>query len=224
MNNKFWLSDQTKPDLLASRLDEMREKLRRSDPDQLAVSTGTAFFPTKNDTGEFRFKLWQRDVILTYPEIIVKDKKKGSALSSSEQALVLYYFRTCDGTRPTGHWISFSELPDGRFYNQAFQGYTGGKLAQTFHNDYDLFCLIAERLGGERVHLLGDAAYVYNVLPMVNLLLVTWQGDEDFAASYQVLFDAAMPHHLPTDAGAITASILTGRLLAELEKYNENRN
>jgi hypothetical protein len=38
------------------------------------------------------------------------------------------------------------------------------------------------------------------------------------------LFDAAMPHHLPTDAGAITASILTGRLLAELEKYNENRN
>lgn len=224
MNNKFWLSDQTKPDLLAPRLDEMRNILRTNDPDQVAASTGTIFSSAGNDTGEFLFKLWQRDVILTYPELIVQDKQTGSVLSTSEQALVLYYFLTCDGTRLVDQWISFSELPDGRFYNQAFQGYTGGKLAQTFQNDHDLFCLIAERVGGERVHLLGDAAYVYNVLPMVNLLLVTWQGDEDFPTSYQVLFDAAVAHHLPTDAGAITASILTGRLLAELEKYNENRN
>lgn len=224
MNDKFWLSVQTKPDLLAPRLDEMRNILRTNDPDQVAASTGTIFSSARNDTGEFLFKLWQRDVILTYPELIVQDKQTGSVLSTSEQALVLYYFLTCDGTRLADQWISFSELPDGRFYNQAFQGYTGGKLAQTFQNDHDLFCLIAERVGGERVHLLGDAAYVYNVLPMVNLLLVTWQGDEDFPTSYQVLFDAAVAHHLPTDAGAITASILTGRLLAELEKYNENRN
>jgi hypothetical protein len=73
------------------------------------------------------------------------------------------------------------------------------------------------------VHLLGDAAYVYNVLPMVNLLVLTWQGDEDFDATYQVLFDAAVTHHLPTDAGAITASILTGRLVSGSEKNNENR-
>jgi hypothetical protein len=137
---------------------------------------------------------------------------------------VLYYFLTCDGTPPAGQWISFSELPDGRFYNQAFQGYTGGKLAATFQNDFDGFCLAAESRGGKRVHLLGDAAYEYNVLPMVNLLVVIWQGDEDFNASYQVLFDAALPHHLPTDAGAITASILTGRLISQLEWTNENRN
>jgi hypothetical protein len=224
MNNKFWISDQTKPDLLASRLNELREALRTKNPDQLAASSGSTYSPAGNDIGEFQFNLWQRSVVLTYPEFIVNDKETGRELSTSEQAMVLYYFQTCDGTGPSGQWISFSELPDGRFYNQAFQGYTGGNLAKTFQNNYDQFCLIAERLGGKRVHLLGDAAYVYNVLPMVNLLVVTWQGDEDFAASYQVLFDAAIVHHLPTDAGAITASILTGRLIAELEKYNENRN
>ena len=223
MDNKFWLSGETKPDLLAARLVELRESLITKDPDLLADFTGTKFFRDERDSGDFHFQLWEREVVLVYPSLVAKDLGSGEELSSSSQALVLYYFSTCDGTRSSGQWISFSELPDGRFYNQAYQGYTGGKLAQTFKNNFDLFCLTAESLGGRRVHLLGNAAYEYNVLPMVNLLVVTWQGDEDFDATYQVLFDAAVTHHLPTDAGAITASILTGRLVSELEKNNENR-
>jgi hypothetical protein len=224
MNNKFWMSPEGKPDLLAARLDEMRDELIAKSPGELANFTGTTFYRTEQEIGEFRFQLWERDVALSYPELVASDRQSGEQLSSSSLALVLYYFLTCDGTRPSGQWISFSELPDGRFYNQAYQGYTGGKLAQVFQNDFDKFCLTAESLGGRRVHSLGDAAYEYNVLPMVNLLVVTWQGDEDFNATYQVLFDAAVTHHLPTDAGAITASILAGRLLSELEKSNENRN
>ncbi len=192
MNNKFWMSPEGKPDLLAARLDEMRDELIAKSPGELADFTGTTFYRTEQEIGEFRFQLWERDVALSYPELVSSDRQSGEPLSSSSQALVLYYFLTCDGTRPSGQWISFSELPDGRFYNQAYQGYTGGKLAQVFQNDFDKFCLIAESLGGRRVHLLGDAAYEYNVLPMVNLLVVTWQGDEDFNATYQVLFDATV--------------------------------
>jgi len=223
MNNKFWLSEGARPDLLAARLVEMRAELISRDPKQLAEFTGTTFHQGGQDGGEFRFQLWEREVILSYPDLICRDLQSGEQLSSSSQALVLYYFLTCDGTRPSGQWISFSELPDGRFYNQAYQGYTGGKLAKVFQNDFEKFCHAAESQGGRRVHLLGDAAYEYNVLPMVNLLVVTWQGDEDFNATYQVLFDAAITHHLPTDAGAITASILAGRLASELEQSHENR-
>ena len=223
MNNQFWMSPEEKPDLLAVRLDEMRDELITMGPEELADFTGTTFYLTEQEDGEFRFQLWDRDVALSYPGLVASDRQSEEQLSSSSQALVLYYFLTCDGTQPSGQWISFSELPDGRFYNQAYQGYTGGKLAQVFQNDFDKFCLTAESLGGRRVHLLGDAAYEYNVLPMVNLLVVTWQGDEDFNTTYQVLFDAAVTHHLPTDAGAITAGMLAGRLLSELEKSNENR-
>ena len=126
--------------------------------------------------------------------------------------------------KPSGRWISFSELPDGRFYNQAYQGYTGGKLAQAFGDDFDLFCQVAENIDGKRVYLLGDAAYEYSVFPHVSVLLVTWRGDEDFSATYQILFDANVSHHLPTDACAIIGSNLTGRLIVEMESINENRN
>ena len=224
MDNKFWLSGETKPDLLAARLVELRGEISTMDARQLAASTGTEFQQEGEELGAFRFLLWDQEVALSYPDLIAHNLESGEQMSSSSQALVLYYFVTCDGTQPSGQWISFSELPDGRFYNQAYQGYTGGKLAQAFRNDFKSFCRTAESNGGRRVHLLGDAAYEYNVLPMVNLLVVTWQGDEDFNASYQVLFDAAITHHLPTDAGAITASILVGRLVSELEKSNEDSN
>ena len=224
MDNKFWLSGETKPDLLAGRLVELRGEISTRNARQLADSTGTKFQQEGAELGEFRFLLWDQEVALSYPDLIAHDLESGEQMSSSSQALVLYYFVTCDGTQPSGQWISFSELPDGRFYNQAYQGYTGGKLAQAFRNDFKSFCRAAESHGGRRVHLLGDAAYEYNVLPMVNLLVVTWLGDEDFNASYQVLFDSAITHHLPTDAGAITASILTGGLVSELEKSNEDSN
>ena len=223
MNNQFWLSNESKPDLLAVRLDELRGKLITREPEQLAVDTGTTLHQPDQGGEEFLFQLWDRDVRLTFPELVTYNSKSGDKLSSSSQALVLYYFLTCDGTRPSGQWISFSELPDGRFYNQAYQGYTGGNLAKSFQNEFGLFCRVAENMGGKRVYLLGDAAYEYNVLPLVNLLVVTWQGDEDFNATYQVLFDAAVSHHIPTDASAITASNLSQRLIVKWETRNENR-
>ena len=105
-----------------------------------------------------------------------------------------------------------------------YQGYSGGRLAQVFKNDFKALCQVSENLGGKRVYLLGDAAYEFYVLPLVSLLVVTWQGDEDFDATYQILFDAAVSHHLPTDASAIIGSNLTHRLIVEMESINENRN
>ena len=170
----------------------------------------------------FRFGI--REVLLSFPELLAIDPQTNQELSHSSLALLLYYFVTCDGTQASGKWISYSELPDGRFYNQAFQSYTGGELAQAFDNDLPAFLQASENLQGKRVYLLGDAAYEFQVLPLVNLLVLTWQGDEDFKSTYQILFDAAVHHHLPTDACAIIGGSLTRRLIAEKESLNETSN
>jgi len=48
----------------------------------------------------------------------------------------------------------------------------------------------------------------------VRVTVACWQGDEDFPSSYRVLFDAALAHQLPTDAGAVLGSTITRRLIA----------
>ncbi len=205
-------------------MDELRSQLRDQNCEQLAARTNSIYRSIDQSNGEFLIKFWNQELTITFPELVVYDRHSAEEISENKIAMLLYYFASCDGRKSTGKWISFSDLPDGRFYNQAFQGYTGGKLAQVLGNDFDRFCQLAENLNGKRVYLLGDAAYEFYVLPLVSLLLVTWQGDEDFSASYQILFDANVSHHLPTDACAIIGSNLTHRLISEMESINENRN
>ncbi len=102
---------------------------------------------------------------------------------------------------------------DGRFYNQAFQGYTGAELQRHFKNDPEALRQAALNASGSLIEdSPGDFAFYFQALPRFPLLLVIWEGDEDFPPSFQLLFDAAAAHYLPTDACAILGSSLTSRL------------
>ena len=198
-------------DALSERVSELHEDLRDTDPLVLAARTGAAYAD-----GSFRLPVWEDEVIVSFPGFVARDAASGRPVSAFVRALLAYYFFTADGTPPAGRWISFSELPDGIFYTQAFQSYTGRELVRRFGNDIDAFSRAAEKCGGKSIEL-GDAAYVFQALPRVILAAVGWQGDADFAPSYRLLFDRAVDHYLTTDACAVLGSALTRRLLREAE-------
>jgi hypothetical protein len=203
-------------DHLTERIASLRAELSAAEPHVLAAHTGAEFTSTGAEKGEFHLSMWGHRVVLTYPDFHGHDALSGGELSSIMQALLLYYFKLSDGTPLANRWIAFSELPDGRFYNQAFQGYSGKVIAREFKNDLEAFRRSASKAGGQEYtqdQALGDAAFVFQVLPHVALLAVYWCGDEDFPASCQILFDASVSHHLSTDVCAILGSTLTHRLL-----------
>jgi hypothetical protein len=200
-------------DRFSRRIGELRAALLGKNPWQLAEFTGADFRPLEPDQGAFRLLLWERPVALTFPDLVARSAQTDEELSVMNLALLLYYFNSADGAPVSGEWMSFSELPDGRFYNQAFQGYTGDQLGRAFQNDLQSFEHAAQSLGGSR-RAFGDVAYTLQVLPRVPVLVVYWQGDEDFPATFRILFDASANHYLPTDAYAILGSTLTRRLIA----------
>ncbi|MBN2550083.1 MAG: DUF3786 domain-containing protein [Anaerolineales bacterium] len=204
------------PDLdrFAQRITELRQALQSRSLDRLILDTGATFISTNANQGEFHLPLWSRPVRITYPAFIAYPIAGEEPLPSFLQAMLLYYFNTADGTPPSEQWISFADLPDGRFYNQAFQSYTGAELVRRFKDNPAAFEQAALRLGGIR-GALGDASFVFQALPRVALLVVIWQGDEDFPCSFQVLFDNTASHYLPTDGYAILGSTITHRLIAD---------
>ena len=202
--------------LLAVRLEELRRHLSQLKPDDLAQKSGAVYRQNSPETGEFELPLWSETIYLTYPGFDIRFKIGDKPPNLAQQALILYYLQTADGTPPARKYISFAELPNGRFYNQAFQGYTGRALWRIFQDDHDAFKKVALQNGGSPVPI-GDAAFSFQVLPRVNLLAMMWQGDEDFPSSYQILFDASVSHYLPTDACAIAGSMLTQRLIKALK-------
>lgn len=195
---------------------ELRALLDGKDPYDLARRTGSQYVAADSSTGSFHLAVWSRKITFSYPEWQALDGSTLEPISPFTQALLLYYFTTADGSALTGEWIAFSNLPDGRFYNQAFQGYTGGELARHFKSDREAFISAAQNAGGRLMaDSPGDASFYFQALPRIPLLLIFWQGDEEFPSSYQVLFDASAPHYLPTDGFAILGSTVTNRLIAK---------
>jgi len=211
MDKRTWQpasSQEQRSRALAQRADELRLGLRGRDPQRLAGATGSTFAD-----GGFRLNLFTQPVFVSFPDLEPVDVESGQTLSVSAQALLLYYFTTADGSPLTGRWISFAELPDGRVYNQAYQGYTGDLLARRFGADLPGFERASGLLAGGRISY-GDSGYAFLALPCVSLSAVLWQGDDEFPASCKILFDSSVVHYLPTDVCAILGSLLTKKLLA----------
>ena len=195
---------------LALRVDDLRSALRHQDPELIAARSGVSYLTIDPDRGELHVTLWGNVCVLSFPELVCYNCK-GEHLSDFQQAMFLYYLLTADGTPLTGNWISFADLPNGRMYNAAFQGYSGDEVVKTFGLDLDGFIATCLKTGGDQVDI-GSASFVFQALPRVPLMLTYWLGDEDFSSSCKVLFDESAGHYLPIDACAILGSMLTQRV------------
>ncbi len=198
---------------LESRVDELRGRLGLISPSLLAEQTDASYLELGQGRGEFHLALLGASVVLTYPDFRAY-APNGEALPVFRQALLLYYFLHSDGAPPVGKWVSFADLPEGRIYSSAFQGYTGDLLAKTFLLDLDAFRSACQSAGGTPA-IFGDAAFRFRTLPCMDLLLVYHLGDEEFPSACNLLFDASASHYLPAEACAVLGSALTQKILRQ---------
>ncbi len=198
---------------LALRVDELRAALRPIPVNLLAERTGSSYHALGPGRGEFRLSLFDSPLVVSFPEWVVC-QANGDVFPLHIQALIVYYFYTADGAPRVGEWISFAELPDGRIYDQAFQGYSGNEIVKAFGLDVEGFKRACERAGG-RPENLGGAAYSFQALPRLPLLVNFWCGDEDFPSTCKILFDRSLGHYLPTDVAAILGGMLARKITGQ---------
>jgi hypothetical protein len=171
----------------------------------MARATGAAF-SGGGTSGTLTIAFFGRAVPLAWPELEPVDEPP---LPDHVLALLVYHLARSDGTAPAGTPVSFADLPDGRFYVQAFRGYTAHVIARRFGpSPGDLSDALAT-VGARPAPGLGDRAWIVPALPRVPLTLVWWDADEEFGARAEILFDAAAPHHLTIDGCAVLGSWLT---------------
>jgi len=184
----------------------MKEELRKGDAQKLAANTGAEFA-----NGVFRIKFYGEMYQVTFPDLQVRVEATGKECGLNRTAMFLYYLKTADGSPLTGKWVAFRDLPGGMFYHQAYQGYSGDRLAKAIDNHINVFERAAKALNGMKLDI-GDAAFAFEALPRVKVAAVYYAADEDFPASANVLFDGAASHYLPTDALGGVGSALVDRL------------
>ena len=195
-------------DKLAPVVKEAQEKLRQIDREVVAERSGA----TIDRDGNLCVEFLRREYVIDHAKWNVTRADDGTTPPSLMQSLILTYLYMSDGTLPIDRWLGFRELPNGLFYAQAFQGYTGAVLARDLNGDVATFKQASEKLQGA-VLALGDAGYVFQVLPRIKLAVIMWSGDDEFPAQAQVLFQETAPHYLITDGLAIVGSLLIGQIV-----------
>lgn len=200
---------------LEPQIAQAREELRRRDPRIIANNSGAVYEELEEGQGRFQVHFFGRPYTVTWPELAVLDPA-GQSCSNPVQAALLQYLVLADGTPLAQHWVSLRELPNGAFYERAFQGYSGDLLARHFQNNLEGFCQAARRLGGEPLDL-GDAAFRFWALPRIPLAVVYWSGGDEFPASAQVLFDASAGHYHHLEMLAHLGAMICDRLIQSTE-------
>lgn len=196
--------------LLVARLEELRQVVSLTSPAVLAGRASARYVELGPQRGELRLPLWGAPVVVSFLGLVAFSDRD-EVLPDVLQAIVLYYFHSADGTPLAEKWVSFADLPAGRMYAQAFQGYSGDSLVKAFDPHLDRFRQACLAAGGRAVGL-ADAAFVFEALPRVPLLVTYWLGDEDFPSACKVLFDAHATHYLPIDVCAVLGGMLASRI------------
>jgi len=196
-------------DKLAPIVAQARQHLQEVKPAKIVLRSGC----TREPDGAFQLSFFWRDYRLPPPDFTPQRAETGEEPSSFVQALLLTYLITADGTTPSSRWVAFRSLPDGMFYAQAFRGYAENRLVRELgEGGIEAFHQGSERLGAQPLDI-GDAGYIFRVLPRVHLAAVYWLGDEDFPSRTSILFEDSASHYMPTDGLAILGSQLASTIV-----------
>jgi hypothetical protein len=189
---------------------EYWERLKQKDV--LTLSAQTQFEPTPD--GRLAFQFLQRRMMVD-PVSACLRRPVGASWDRADDPLlelvsVLYLVNVRD-VYPLGRdLVSPQDLKEGHFFQGPHELRTA-PLLERYGQDLQGFRRVSEALGGEPLHM-ADAAVRLKPFPRLHLYYLLWEGDVEFPARLDVLFERSIENVLAADA--IWA--LVNRVSAEL--------
>ncbi len=127
----------------------------------------------------------------------------------------LYYHSKSKDEGVAGEWVKFNSLSGSWACRYAFDEEDIGQLTATYTEHKEKLFAALERLGAKRVDF-GDAGFELYFLPMVKLLLVFEDADEEFPASVRLLYDKNSIYYMPHEQLGDISWFLVSRVMKAL--------
>jgi hypothetical protein len=195
-----------------------RGELKKRDPQRAALAGG-AQMETKGEGGVvLSLDFLGQKVGITWPEMEITYGDSDREVPIQQQVLLLHYLSGAGDLQPTGEWIAYQEVPDGKFYLDAFLRRAKEPMLQTFGQRPELMVQLAEEIYGAEPLNLGDAAVVVRALPKVPVALILWKGDEEFPPEGNLLFDKSISQILSAEDIAWLAGMVVYPLIGKAGK------
>jgi hypothetical protein len=139
-------------------------------------------------------------------------KSEEKPVSTELGLLIVFYLLGSRDIPLTKKWVNEFSLKGGAMFFRGAHVIRSKEIAGRFGNDVEGFKEVCYELGGQPVDV-GDAAFRFQVLPRIPVLVVLWYGDDEFEASVKLLMDETIDQHLPLDVIYAMTVELIGMLL-----------
>jgi hypothetical protein len=169
-----------------------KKKLLEGNPDLVARSSGAVVNRGMEPGLALSLPFLNRRIVVTWGDFRMRFEETDGEVPIQQQILLLHYLHgawASGGPASSEEWISFQEVPDGRFYIDAFQRRAKVPLVQAFGSKPEHLSTVAAEIYDAVPFDRGDFSVVVRALPLVPVALVLWKGDEEFPPDGNILFD-----------------------------------
>ena len=143
--------------------------------------------------------------------------KEGRRLDTFGSILAVRYLLQAGTAEIRNSWLPYRDLKNGAQFASYIKAHIEEKLALAFSGRPAVLKARLEALGGlaHTGEMRADLVFVVRPFPRVPVLCIFWDKDEEFAASFQFLFDASAPSYLDMESLAATLQYIYLRLAGE---------
>lgn len=115
---------------------------------------------------------------------------------------LLDYILTCEGVEPSGRWVPFRELPQGKTWNPLFEQRCEKPLKRIADSYSDLFKDLVSMFSGTSAARAfnSDISVILFPLPRVPLLVCYWRPEDGMESQLHLFFDDTAERNLSVES------------------------
>ncbi len=120
----------------------------------------------------------------------IKNRKTGEWVKDFRNLMILYHLLYYSKEEPalSGEWVPFRQLKTAGIFDGAYRKMVLEPLAEAFSGKVKSLEKAADTLGFKRERF-GDISVEIPVFDCLSLILIFWDGDEEYPAQANLLFD-----------------------------------
>ncbi|MBW1729855.1 MAG: DUF3786 domain-containing protein [Deltaproteobacteria bacterium] len=193
-------------------------ELEKVNPKRIADQSGASIIYDKEGNVRLRIVFLNREVELEWTSFGFSFVDGKEEIPIQQQVLILHYLMGCPGSKVEGQWVAYQEIPDGRFYMDAFVRRAKEPLVKTFGGNPEALVTVAQELYAAKPFDHGDISVVVQALPKIPVALILWKGDDEFPPEGSILFDRSIQEILSAEDIAWLAGMVVYPLVGRAAK------
>lgn len=202
-----------------ARIDDYRESFRLAaidlkgrSPETLAKCAGVRLAPNGGNAALVVPFLGANYEIRLVPEMEIRKENSTEDVPLPDKILIAHYLLGAGEQKSSGNLITFRQIPDGKFYYDAFQRRARDPFLNFFGNNGRFFVKCAKLMGAVPVGN-GDFGMEFRVFPRICVQLVLWHGDDEFPPDATILFDENIQRQLSAEDIAVLSGAVVYKLI-----------